>query len=645
MINLKDLQSDKVKVGDKEVAVFIDTLYDDTLKSYLKYHRDWYLNERFARGDHWVVYNKTLNKVQSIPSNSGEVRRVINKIKAQIRGIKNFIKRSQPRWEVQPDDATPEALKVAMQKNKILQYIYRTKQIPLLLTDVIVSSLKFSVGILEIGIVHKGDKDEIDMWVNDTFDILIDPFARDKESARFIFKAFKKPVTDIKNNTAYTIKGDITPDNKQASTQYGELLEMEKKGNDTTGSSKDMESAIVKELWVKSTGADGKPKVKVFTNCSKQLIRIYEAPYRRYSQFTYNPEKETGSIYSDAWIKPLISLNKSLDKTASQIEGYIQRMLTGKYLIKQGVEVSTITDKGAEKIYYKGNVAPTQMNLAPLPAAPFSYMDFLENKIEELGGIREASLGRVPGQVSSGKGLEALQNADASTVAEPIENLEKFLEQIGEFILELIEDHVITSEEITEEGETIKFIGAGAIKEGQGAPEGVTPIKASKVKVVIVPEVSYSEENKKEWLMRLAEAQLIDPQTLLEKLSISNVGDVIERMKAMKEEQYKQEIMKQQASHASNDGNAPQDSADLADKENMQMASGQRVPMTPQALWSPEHTQLHVAFIQENQDAYKQQQQAFDDHIKAEEGYQQGGGQGAAQPAPAAPAAPVQPMQ
>ena len=272
-------------------------------------------------------------------------------------------------------------------------------------------------------------------------------------------------------------------------------------------------------------------------------------------------------------------------------------------------------------------------------------MDFLENKIEELGGIREASLGRVPGQVSSGKGLEALQNADASTVAEPIENLEKFLEQIGEFILELIEDHVITSEEITEEGETIKFIGAGAIKEGQGAPEGVTPIKASKVKVVIVPEVSYSEENKKEWLMRLAEAQLIDPQTLLEKLSISNVGDVIERMKAMKEEQYKQEIMKQQASHASNDGNAPQDSADLADKENMQMASGQRVPMTPQALWSPEHMQLHVAFIQENQDAYKQQQQAFDDHIKAEEGYQQGGGQGAAQPAPAAPAAPVQPMQ
>lgn len=634
MIDLKALQSE-IKVGDKDAAVFIDTLFDDTLKYYLKYHRDWYLNERFARGDHWVVYNKTINKVQSIPSTNGEVRRTVNKIKAQIRGAKNFVKKNQPRWEVQPDNTSDEALEEAKAKNKILQYIYRIKQIPLYLTDVIVSSWKFSVGFLELGMVNKLGKDEIDMWIDDTFDILIDPFAKDIQSARFFIKAFKKPINDIKNNKDYTTKGDITPDNKQASTQYGELLEMEKRGVDTIGSSKDMESAIVKELWIKYY-VNNKVKIKVFTVCSKQLIKVTEKPYRRYPLFVYNPEKDGNCIYSDAWIKPLISLNKSLDKTVSQVEGYIQRMLAGKWLIKQGVEVSTITDKGAEKIFYKGNVAPAQMNLAPLPAAPQIYIDFLERKIEELGGIREASLGQVPGSITSGKAIESLQQADAGTVAEPVENLEMLLEQIGEFILELIEDHVIASQEITEDGETIKFIGASVPKEKR--PEDAIPIKASKVKVVIVPEVAYDEEKKKEWLMRLAEAQLIDPQTLLEKLSISNVGDVIERMKVMKEEQYKQELMKQQASHASaGGGGGVEDTADLADQENMKLASGQPVPLTPQALWTPEHTQLHIAFIQQNKDAYTQKQQAFDDHIKAEEGYQQGGGQGAAQP-PVAPA-------
>lgn len=620
-MTLKELQGD-IKPGNKEVANFIDTLFDDTLKSYLKYHRDWYLNERFARGDHWVVYNKTINKVQSIPSTSGEVRRVINKIKSQIRGIKNFIKRNQPRWEVQPDSITDEALEIARKKNKILQYIYRIKQIPLLLTDVIVSSLKYSVGVLEVGMVKKNENDEIDMWVNDTFDILIDPFAKNLQSARFIFKACKKPISDIKNNKDYTIQGEITPDNKQASTQYGELLEMEKKGNDTTGSLKDMESSIVKELWIKYTGEDNKSKIKIFTVTSKQLVKVSNQPYRRYPFFLYNPEKETNSIYSDPWIKPLISINKSLDKTASQIEGYIQRMLAGKYLIKQGVEVSTITDKGAEKIYYKGNVAPAQMNLAPLPAAPFSYLANLERWIEELGGIREASLGQVPGGITSGKGLEALQAADAGTVAEPVENLQMFLEELGEFILELIEDHVIASQEITEDGETVKFVGANAVKEDE-TPEGAIRVKSSKVKVIIVPEIAYNEENKKEWLMRLAEAQFIDPQTLLEKLSISNIGDVIERMKKMQEEQFKQEIVKQNASHQSaGGGGAPEDTADLADQENMKMASGAQIPMTPKALWTPEHTQLHLAFIQENQDAYKQQQQAFDSHIQNEEQYQ-----------------------
>jgi len=631
-MTLKELQG-KIEVGNKDVAVFIDTLFDDTLKSYLKYHRDWYLNERFARGDHWIQYNKTLNKIQSIVSTDGEVRRVINKIKSQIRGVKNFIKKNQPRWEAQPDNSEDASLEVAKVKNRILQYIYRIKQIPLLLTDVIVSSLKFSTGFLEVGMVNKNGKDEIDMWVNDTFDILIDPYAKDIPSARFFFKAFKKPLSDIKNNPDYKV-GEVVADNKQASTQYGELLEMEKKGSDTKGSSKDMESAIVKELWIKFQGADNKPKIKVFTVCSKQLMRVTEKPYRRYPLFCYNPEKETNSIYSDPWIKPLISLNKSLDKTASQIEGYIQRMLAGKWLIKQGVEVSTITDKGAEKIFYKGNVAPAQMQLAPLPAAPFTYTSSLERWIEELGGIREASLGQAPGGITSGKALEALQSADAGTVAEPIENLEMFLEQIGEFILELIEDHVIDSQEITEGGETIKFIGAN-LPAGQQAPADTTVIKAGKVKVVIVPEIAYSEENKKEWLMRLAEAKLIDPQTLLEKLSISNVGDVIERMKKMQEEQYKQEMMKQAASHASQGGGgAPEDSASLADQENVKMLSGQQVPLTPQALWVPEHLQLHMQFMQENIkdiNANSEVKRLFEEHIRQEEQYQQGGGQGAMQ--------------
>lgn len=397
------------------------------------------------------------------------------------------------------------------------------------------------------------------------------------------------------------------------------MLEQEKYGSDTNKGLPDLETALIKELWIKWEDENGKTHVKIFTNVCNQLVRVEETKYRRYPFFSYNPEREPGAIYSDAWIKDLIPMNKALDKGASKIEGYIDRMLSGKYLIKQGVEVSSITDKGAEKIYYKGSVAPSQLQLQPLPSTPFSHTNNLERWIEEGGGIREASLGRAPSGIQSGKGVEALQAADAATVAEPIENLETFLEEISEFILEVLTDYQITSMKIVEGNDEVKFIG-GEVPD-ESVPEDTMKLKPLDVKVVIVPEIAYSEDGKFERLMQLASAQMIDPETVLEKLSVSNIGEIIQRMKKRQEEGFKQEMMKQKESHRT-EGNAPGDTADLADQENMQMASGQEVPMTPQALWQPEHLQLHMAFIQENQDAYQQHQNLFDAHIANEEQYQ-----------------------
>lgn len=616
-MTLKELRNKNIKEGDQHVASFVDNLYEQHLSRYLKLHKDWYLNERFVRGDHWIVYNKTLNKLETLPVSDGEIRRTINKIRVQLRGVKNFIKRNQPRWQAHPDDSTDEAIENARKTNKILQYYYRKLGVKKLLTDIIVSGLKYSVGFMEAAVVETGNETKIELWHDDSFTIFLDLNASSIQDCRFIIKAIKKPIAEIENNKNYKIKGKILPDGKEhGGSSYKELIERDKYGaKDTT--EKDLDTALLKEFWIKWKDDEGKIHVKVFTVCSGQLLRVKETNYRRYPIFTYNPEREPGSIYSDAWIKDLIQVNKSLDKTASQIEGYIQRMLAGKYLIKQGVEVSTITDKGAEKIYYKGSVAPTQLNLQPLPSTPFTFTGNLERWLEEMGGQREASLGRVPGQVQSGKGIEALQAADAATVAEPIENLEIFIQEISEFILEVLTDYQITTTEIVEENEKINFIGDIG---KDNVPQGAMQLKPLDVRVAIVPEVAYSEDAKFDRLVQLASAELIDPETLLEYLNVSNVANIVERMKKNKDEGFKQDMMKQKESHRT-DGQSPEDTADLADQENMGMAAGQDIPMTPQALWTPEHTQLHMAFIQENQDAYQQNKELFDLHIQNEEAY------------------------
>jgi len=381
----------------------------------------------------------------------------------------------------------------------------------------------------------------------------------------------------------------------------------------------DFESILLKELWVKTKKEDGSSVIKIITSAGWQIIRVKETNYRRFPFFIYNPEREPNSIYSDPWIKDLISLNKSLDKSASMVETYNQRMLAGKWLAKRWVEVSTITDKGSEIITWKGNTAPSQQVLQPLPSTPFTYMTSLERWIEEFGGIREASLGRAPGSLQSGKWLEALQSADAATVAEPIENLEIFLSDIWEFVLEVIADNMVISNQITDWKSTVKYIGSSA----KSKLDWVMVVEPRKVKVVIVPELAYSEDAKKEMIFKLAEAWMVDQQTLLEYLNVSNVSDIIERVQAKQWEEFKQEMTKQKAAHATN-SEWPDDSASLADQENMQISAWQDVPMTPQALWIPEHLDLHMTFLNENgKELTPDVMQKFQDHIANEESYWQ----------------------
>jgi len=613
-MKLENLRQKIVKKEESEVATFINDLYRSSADKFLKYQRQWYINQRFYKGDHWIVYNKTVNKIQVLPAEKGEIRRTVNKIKSQVRGVKNFVKRNQPRWEVQPNDITDEAQQEALKYNKLLQNFYETRNFPGHLTDVLVNSLLYSVGILELGIVKKEGENYFDAWINDTFDITFDPSATCLQDCRFIIKSFKKSVSDIEEK--YKVK--VIADNKQADSDYKDLLLKEKLNNSQNNNLTDLDTAIVRELWIKWFDGE-KNVIKVIASCDKKFLREYITPYKRYPLFIYNPEKTSNSIYSDAWIMDLISPNKSLDKMASQIETYITRMLTGKYLIKKGTDLSVTSDRQAEKLEYDGNTKPEQMNLQPLPSTPFNYLSTLERWIEEFGGVREASLGRAPGSIQSGKAIEALQSADAGVVSEPVENLQIFLKEIAEFILEVISNTQIASHSIVQKNEKIKYIGSIIPKEN--TPEDTIRIEPRTVKVVIVPEIAYSEMEKRDVLMQLASNQLIDPQTVLEKLSISNVGEIIERMKKNKSEQFKQEMVKQKESHRSS-GEAPEDTADLANQENMQMAAGQSVPMTPQALWTPDHTELHMAFIQENKDAYQQQQQVFDEHIQNEQQYQ-----------------------
>ncbi len=617
MIDLKFLRWENIKEWkNEEVSSFVDNIYNDTKSWMLKIHRDWYLNERFARWDHWVYYNKTLWKIDKIPVEQWEIRRTVNKVKSQIRGVKNFIKRNQPRWQTSPSDWTDESLKEAITSNKILQHYYDTLNFRSLLTDIIVSSLKTSVWILQVWVSENKWEIDIDAFPMNPFEVMFDPTSQDYRKWRFIALSYPMPISTIKEKYSKVIwkdsNTDVSWDSIESESEFWSLLEKERKWTSDSSSSKEMATSIVKELWIRWSEW-WNTKIRRITTWKGYILDVYDTKYKRFPIFVYNPEKAFNSPYSEPWIKDLISLNKSLDKTVSAIESYIHRMLGGKYLIKKWVEVSTITDKGAEKIYYKGNVPPIQMQLQPLPYTPIQYSNSTEQWIEELWWVREASLGRAPWSLQSWKWVEALQASDAATVSEPVENLEDFLREVGEFILDIVSEYSITSKEINVWWEAVKFTW----KEWANIDWVIKINRKTNVKVVIVPEIAHSEDAKFERMMQMVQLWILDPQTVLEKLEVSNIADVMERVKYIQQQKMQDEMLKQKASHSKWEW--IEDYADLADNENQSMSMWKQIPETPDSMLTQDHTNLHLAFIKEFQQDYMQNQELFDQHIMSEE--------------------------
>jgi hypothetical protein len=211
-----------------------------------------------------------------------------------------------------------------------------------------------------------------------------------------------------------------------------------------------------------------------------------------------------------------------------------------KLLVPSETKIKEINNKTAEILTYDGRNPDAIRDFMPsgLPPSIFGLMDLAKTLAGTIGGLNQASIGQVPAGIKSGKGLEALQAADAeNNVAEPIANLGLFYKELVERVFEVLAEYQTERKEMTveESGQTEKvaFIGAAGmqLQDGSQAPlqENTIVINPSKVKVTTVPAIAYSEDGKRETLKELFTAGAIDVQTLLEGYRFQNVSEIVER--------------------------------------------------------------------------------------------------------------------
>lgn len=621
------------KLKDAEKIAHCESLLEDVRTSREKHDLEWYLNHMFKEGNHYLTVNTTTNALESNPPRKhGEVRMVINMVKASTRSIQNYITRTQPKWEIVPGDTDEDTIKTARRIGKTMDYIYRKLHLESFVSGVVESALDTSVGWVEVDWDEDAEKGlgQVRVRLHDTFDVWVDTRAslyNGKLVSRFLAKTVSKTLGEIAADTRYNKKNRklVKADEDPAVSRLKSKIIRKEIGEPE----KAIKRATIKEfmLWDDEKNSKG-GRLQMFTYSNGQVLRdepLDDIEYPLYLlQVSMNPLK----IYQRAWTSDAIPLNKALDRTVSQKIMYVNQALKFQMIAEKGHGVAVSTNEMGDIIEINPNRKFEQFDFKPLPQGFDSLDSEMISYIEDVLGSHPAALGRLPAGSRSGKTLETLQAADANNLTGLTQSLESFLSVVGQRILEIVADKYVTSRivkisepEEDEEGNSQEFFRITGEK-GKRKEDSTVITGDNEVIVKIGSWLGHTREAQRDTLLRLAELGVLPAEEVLRQFEFPNVEELSSRARNQRLEKHVMDAeiagrnQPQQGQKGAQAGGI--DMVKLADKENMEMANGSQVPSTEGA--TLEHTQAHKDFIESQtfQSLPPEIQQAFAAHTQGE---------------------------
>ena len=572
-----------------------------------KFDWEWLVRNLYFRGYHFARYNRGTNTV--VFSTRTGVRIPVNLIAAHMRGVRNQVTSFQPKWEVLPNVTTESAMENARFSGKVLDWVYEKAQIKRKIKEVVNDGLWASVGIWQFDV---DDKKNIVINRIDPYDLYVDPNVKgpnlnDPEyGAEYVIRTIQMNVDAVRKNKRYTIKGNLTGDNFAASAEYKRFLlqvtrhqyETKKEGSDTV---------MLHEAWMRERQDDGKIKMRVihYVNSIQepllnQLVDEDEYPYE-----ILQGDITPGELYGESWIKHLIPVNRVIDALESHIFEYNHFFARGRFVIDKNSGVRIIVNQHGQIIEKNRGSTVTSLPIMPLPPTPESQILRMKGHLEDLSGVHDVSLGRLPGTVRSGVAIAELRQSDATNQSDLVDNLEDFLSRSGRKILKLVAENWNTSKLISVTslgGKPSYFMAVGekaavASKKKKDFTFGEMKLPLAiigadnEVRVQVGSWLAYTKEARQEKLKELFRLGAIDQKTYLEFAEFADIDGIVERTRS---EALMQAKRGQPSLSAEKDFGVQLSDEELALAENELMEEGQDQPV-----YADDDHDVHLAIHQE----------------------------------------------
>lgn len=562
-----------------------------------KYDWEWVVRNLYLRGYHFARYNSATSTFTL--GTRTKVRIPINLMWAQARAIRNQVTSFRPKWEVLPDKPTEAATENAQWSGKTLDYLFDKLRLKRKLKEVVYHGLYTSIGIWQFD--WDKAKKEVSINTVDPFDLYIDPNAPSLEEAQYVVKAVRKPLNYVLTHPIYgksAIEQDIKSDPKLASSEYKEFLlksigvaEQGKASADTHN-----EYTILREAQVREWQDNGKVKIRiiVWTDDCEYPLRNELTKEDDFNYEILQADIQPLEIYGESWAKHLMPINRVLDALESNAFEYNHFYAKGRFVIDKGSGVRSIVNEHGQIIEKNPGYTVTSLPLAPLPVTHLQQITNMRQYMEDIGGLHEVSMGRIPTGVKSGIGIAELRQADASSQDDLVDALEDFLVRGAKKIFNIISKNY-TSTKLAQiagpSGKVEYFYVVGdkspvaSKKETKGKQtfgEMGLPIAVIgseyEVRVSVGSWLAYTKQARQEELKDLFRLGAIDQETLLAHLEFGDVKSITDKTRMERLIQLRQQMSPGQDQMKERQG-VDEESLALAENELMDNGTPEPVEM------------------------------------------------------------------
>lgn len=173
-----------------------------------------------------------------------------------------------------------------------------------------------------------------------------------------------------------------------------------------------------------------------------------EIPFFKYEERLVPIEHyEKALIYNDPIIKDMIPIQREYNRSKSNTSNAIERAMKLRVLMPydSGINKTHLIEEAAMTVidYNPERAKPEQMHMDTMPPFLPQYCGDLEREFESVGGIHEASFGRLPERASHASGVlvNLLVEQDDVVIDPIIKDMDKVFADAWSYAMKLVQKH------------------------------------------------------------------------------------------------------------------------------------------------------------------------------------------------------------